>query len=353
MFLANLVNDRQVADPNEKIVLVGDFNAFEFNDGYADIMGIVRGDQVPENEAITWVASPVATPLVDGSDLIADPAERYSYVFEGSAQTLDHVVVNEALVTDAAVSDAIIEHARINADFGVHNFGVAGTAIRTSDHDPVRLSIRLVADSSGPEVGYTLTPAAPDGDNGWYTSDVGVHWTVVDPETTVTTTTGCEDSTLSSDTAGATYTCSATSSGGTTSVTTVSIKRDATAPMLAPTVPATILVGGSYSASPNASDATSGIANAGCDPLDTSSTGTRSTTCTATDNAGNVASVVLDYTVTTTCANDGYTGTKLQWCQNICEKGYTGSTLESWIHRWTNRYRDLPYCLVNPQPSLR
>ena len=353
VFLANLVNDRQVADPNEKIVLVGDFNAFEFNDGYADIMGIVRGDQVPENEAITWVASPVATPLVDGSDLIADPAERYSYVFEGSAQTLDHVVVNEALVTDAAVSDAIIEHARINADFGVHNFGVAGTAIRTSDHDPVRLSIRLVADSSGPEVGYTLTPAAPDGDNGWYTSDVGVHWTVVDPETTVTTTTGCEDSTLSSDTAGATYTCSATSSGGTTSVTTVSIKRDATAPTLAPTVPTTILVGGSYSASPNASDATSGIASASCDPLDTSSTGTRSTTCTATDNAGNVASVVLDYTVTTTCANDGYTGTKLQWCQNICEKGYTGSTLESWIHRWTNRYRDLPYCLVNPQPSLR
>lgn len=353
VFLANLVNDRQVADPNEKIVLVGDFNAFEFNDGYADIMGIVRGDQVPENEAITWVASPVATPLVDGSDLIADPAERYSYVFEGSAQTLDHVVVNEALVTDAAVSDAIIEHARINADFGVHNFGVAGTAIRTSDHDPVRLSIRLVADSSGPEVGYTLTPAAPDGDNGWYTSDVGVHWTVVDPETTVTTTTGCEDSTLSSDTAGATYTCSATSSGGTTSVTTVSIKRDATAPTLAPTVPTTILVGGSYSASPNASDATSGIASASCDPLDTSSTGTRSTTCTATDNAGNVASVVLDYTVTTTCANDGYTGTKLQWCQNICEKGYTGSTLESWIHRWTNRYRDLPYCLMNPEPSSR
>ena len=353
VFLANLVNDRQVADPNEKIVLVGDFNAFEFNDGYADIMGIVRGDEVPESEAITWVASPVVTPLVDGSDLISDPAERYSYVFEGSAQTLDHVVVNEALVTDAAVSDAIIEHARINADFGVHNFGVAGTAIRTSDHDPVRLSIRLVADSTGPEVSYALNPAAPDGDNGWYTGDVGVHWTVVDPETTVTTTTGCEDSTLSSDTAGATYTCSATSSGGTTSVTTVSIKRDATAPVLAPTVPATILVGGSYSASPNASDATSGVATASCDPLDTSSTGTRSTTCTATDNAGNVASVTLDYTVTTTCANDGYTGTKLQWCQNICEKGYTGSLLESWIHRWTNRYRDLPYCLVNPQPSLR
>jgi len=46
----------------------------------------------------------------------------------------------------------------------------------------------------------------------------------------------------------------------------------------------------------------------------------------------------------TTCASEGYTGTKLTWCQNICEKGYTGATLDMWIHRWVNRYRDLPYC---------
>src|SRR5690606_29230271 len=25
----------------------------------------------------------------------------------------------------------------------------------------------------------------------------------------------------------------------------------------------------------------------------------------------------------TTCASEGYTGTKLTWCQNVCEKGYT------------------------------
>ena len=46
----------------------------------------------------------------------------------------------------------------------------------------------------------------------------------------------------------------------------------------------------------------------------------------------------------TTCASEGYTGTKLSWCKNICEKGYTGATLDMWIHRWINRYRDLPYC---------
>lgn len=144
-FLATLVDNRQQANPAEKIVLVGDFNAFEFNDGYTDVMGIIRGDQVPANEVITWLASPVATPLVDGSELIADAAARYSYVFEGSAQTLDHVVLNEALMLDPAVRSVRIEHPRINADFGVHHFGVAGSPVRVSDHDPVRLAIRLPA----------------------------------------------------------------------------------------------------------------------------------------------------------------------------------------------------------------
>ena len=45
-----------------------------------------------------------------------------------------------------------------------------------------------------------------------------------------------------------------------------------------------------------------------------------------------------------TCASEGYTGTKLTWCKNICENGLTGATLDTWIHRWVNRYRDLPYC---------
>lgn len=45
-----------------------------------------------------------------------------------------------------------------------------------------------------------------------------------------------------------------------------------------------------------------------------------------------------------TCASEGYVGTKLTWCENICEKGYTGATLGMWIRRWTDRYHDLPYC---------
>jgi hypothetical protein len=57
----------------------------------------------------------------------------------------------------------------------------------------------------------------------------------------------------------------------------------------------------------------------------------------------------VHYTKTQTCASEGYTGTKLEWCKNICERGYEGSTLNMWIRRWIDRYRILPYCAIEPQ----
>ena len=42
-WLANFVEDRQKADPTERIILCGDFNAFQFNDGYNDLIGILKG----------------------------------------------------------------------------------------------------------------------------------------------------------------------------------------------------------------------------------------------------------------------------------------------------------------------
>lgn len=51
-------------------------------------------------------------------------------------------------------------------------------------------------------------------------------------------------------------------------------------------------------------------------------------------------------TQSVSCASEDYTGTKLLWCQKICESGLSGQVLDTWIHRWINRYRDLPYCLI-------
>ena len=207
-------------------------------------------------------------------------------------------------------------------------------------------TVTIIADSTPPQIGYTLTPAAPDGSNGWYVSDIGIDWTVSDAESSVSGIIGCVDEALNTDTPGTTRSCTASSLGGSASLTTEVLKRDATAPTLAPTTPSPLLRGQSYVASPNASDATSGIASSSCGALDTSTLGEKSLACNARDNAGNTNEAELAYTVTTTCVNDGYKNTQLNWCKQICESGLTGKALDTWIHRWVAQFHDLPYCRV-------
>jgi NHL repeat len=98
---------------------------------------------------------------------------------------------------------------------------------------------QIVARISGLPVGATdITPpviqpnvTGTAGTNGWYVSNVQVSWTVTDAESSVSSSNGCTSSSVTSDTAGVTFTCSATSAGGTSS-NSVTIKRDTVAPAL-------------------------------------------------------------------------------------------------------------------------
>jgi hypothetical protein len=132
--LANLVQARQTANPAERIILVGDFNAFEFNDGFVDSVDVIRGTPVPDNEtAVPGDGVDLVNP--DFSILLDAPAQRYSFVFGGNAQSLDHALVNQPLI--AATTAQRIEHARINADFRSIERNNPATPTRLSDHDPL------------------------------------------------------------------------------------------------------------------------------------------------------------------------------------------------------------------------
>jgi hypothetical protein len=102
---------------------------------------------------------------------------------------------------------------------------------------------------------------------------------------------------VTTDTNGTTFTCQANSDGGTASQS-VTIKRDATVPTLAPSVtPNPVLLGGTANASANAADTLSGIASASCAAPNTASVGSKSVSCTATDLAGNTANAAANYQV--------------------------------------------------------
>src|ERR687885_57011 len=91
-------------------------------------------------------------------------------------------------------------------------------------------------DTTPPVISYTLNPAQPDGSNDWYRSDVTLTWTVTENESPASLVkTGCVDQNITSDQLPVTYSCSATSNGGSAGPVNVTIKRDATAPTVGAT----------------------------------------------------------------------------------------------------------------------
>ncbi|MDF2649328.1 MAG: hypothetical protein K0Q73_5133 [Paenibacillus sp.] len=98
-------------NPNANVVLLGDFNDFQFS----QTLNILKGneltnkvDDLPENE-------------------------RYSYVYQGNSQTLDHILVDKKLAPHATL-DIVHMNADFNVDLG-----------RVSDHDPLLVQLDIAA----------------------------------------------------------------------------------------------------------------------------------------------------------------------------------------------------------------
>ncbi len=129
-FLANLINARQTANPNERIVSVGDYNAFQFNDGYVDVIGTILGTPAPSDQ-VTLASSDLVEPNLFDLVETLPASQRYSFVFEGNAQVLDHIIVNQA----ARARVTRFAYGRNNADFPEAFKTDASRSERVSDHD--------------------------------------------------------------------------------------------------------------------------------------------------------------------------------------------------------------------------
>ena len=188
---------------------------------------------------------------------------------------------------------------------GTDAYFVAGrvAASFTLTNDAVRFT--PAGDKTPPSVTASVTGTV--GNNGWYTSDVAVDWTVADEESEISASSGCADFTVTSDQQAVIYTCTATSGGGETSES-VTVKRDATNPVVTYSGNAgAYTVDQSVNITCAAGDATSGLSSSVCANVKgdayTFGLGASSFEASATDNAGNFASANASFTVTVTPAS--------------------------------------------------
>ena len=135
--LGGLLQELQTNNAGVPVISVGDYNAFQFSSGYDDSLSVIKGTPTPDDQIVVDQSPDVVNPdfvnLIEGMPA----AERYSFVFEGTPQALDHHVVNGA----ALARNTRIAIARVNADFPEAPAATYASNVsipeRNSDHDPV------------------------------------------------------------------------------------------------------------------------------------------------------------------------------------------------------------------------
>lgn len=109
----DFVGDILAAEPDANVVLLGDMNEFQFSPPMVTMKGNIITDLIE----------------------LLPAGERYSYIYDGNSQALDHILLNTGLLSRAAVE---VDAVHLNAEFT--------PASRATDHDPVLARIGFEAD---------------------------------------------------------------------------------------------------------------------------------------------------------------------------------------------------------------
>ncbi|MBI1297179.1 hypothetical protein GC175_19695 [bacterium] len=117
--VADWIAARLEDDPQANVVVLGDLNDFY---GSGPVEKLRMG---------------VTPPLIHTYDVLPE-LERYTYIFNGASQVLDHVLLTPSMRSAFAGIDLL----HINADFPTPAPDAEEIANHVSDHDPVQLTLR-------------------------------------------------------------------------------------------------------------------------------------------------------------------------------------------------------------------
>lgn len=145
--IAQKVQDLQTADPNLRLVVTGDFNAYQFTDGYVDAVGQIAGDFNPGDNLLS--GPDLVNPNLTKQVLSLPAEEQYSFIFNGSAQVLDH------MLTSQAIHPTGLHYGRGNADAAESLIENDTTPLRSSDHD----GLVIYLDVAPPTITIAESPA--------------------------------------------------------------------------------------------------------------------------------------------------------------------------------------------------
>lgn len=167
--IAARVQAEQLAQPNRPLLVIGDFNDYQFSDGFVNITGLIQGTYDNNKNVLDLPAGNIVTPPLWNAVTSLPANEQYSFLFteqfgailgytQASSfdkgrdvpimQVLDHALLNDA----ARTWFVDFEYGRADLDAANADSNASTTAVGVSDHDGlvVRLATdRIFADSFG------------------------------------------------------------------------------------------------------------------------------------------------------------------------------------------------------------
>ena len=167
--IATRVQAEQVAQPNRPLLVIGDYNDYQFSDGFVHITGLIEGRYDDAKNVLDLGTGNIVNPPLWNAVSSLPANEQYSFLFTeqfgailgytpaGSfdkgrdvpiMQVLDHALLNDA----ARAWFVDFEYGRADLDAADADENASTTAVGVSDHDGlvVRLATdRIFADSFG------------------------------------------------------------------------------------------------------------------------------------------------------------------------------------------------------------
>ncbi len=156
-FLANLIQGYQ--QNGEHVITVGDFNSFQFSDGFVDTIGVSKGSPVPASQVLQPPVANLANPNLIDLDQTLPSDQQQSYVEDGSAQILDHVLITQ----DLQPTFDHLNFVHIDSDFPLVDEDDATTPLRVSDHDPVLAYFTVPASATSVQLVTSTTVSTTAG----------------------------------------------------------------------------------------------------------------------------------------------------------------------------------------------
>ncbi len=189
--IAELFQAIQTGNPATPLIAVGDYNAYEFSDGYTNPIATFKGLAVDTDFVVVSDSPDLIDPdLINLTDTLPQQ-ERYTYIFEGTPQALDHILINPAANAIVTGYDVM----RGNVDFpNAPEFSDPTRPENSSDHDAPVAYFKFAAQETTTSVPNVNVTYNVNGQNVELTASVGgALYTVNEGAVTFTVTTAGGD----------------------------------------------------------------------------------------------------------------------------------------------------------------